>query len=620
MSLLIASTDPAALRSRLRRPGAPRHVLIYGGEEVPEFPERCSVRRPVERSTEERLQIQDAYVELISDLGALNRFSVAWLSHPISEKNDLTPNPLFEQILAFLEFRHHWDAVGAGNGLAVLARHKSLLANILAFARASGIPCETPGSPIKPSTPLREMKRWFRRARTELGYSKKIRTWSLRARPYLKRLDRHEPVTLIRTWFDLRSRKEIEAGRDVFLGPLPGYLKRRGRRVLYYGGVTNIDSEFDTIESDLRRVRAFPVLPEVALLSSFDRWAIALRALLLHRRIRLAPVNSVAGVDVTVVLRNYLTKRYALEGLRKNQISLLALRRLFKTFDVEEIYMPFENNSWQKLLSRTARERKPPIPTRAFQHAQVALNSTRLFLGRKEAEAAPMPDRIFTLGAYTRDFLVNRKRYPAERTIPACALRQDRLPSTNGHRSGRRQLLACLWTRRRSAELLRFLTAARLSEAEWSVCVRPHPVQPLERIQKRLDGPLPSAFHVSSSTLLDDLEHSDVVLYSGTTACLDALAVGLPVVNVEFDDFITPDPLFDFDTFKWTVRSPAELAGVLREIAALPDGEFMRRREAGKRFVSEYFYPVNDRSLEKIAGNGAISQSSPKTSSSNSGS
>lgn len=429
-------------------------------------------------------------------------------------------------------------------------------------------------------------------------------------------------MSLIRTWLDLRSREEIKNVRDMFLGLLPGFLAQEGRHLLFYEGLTDIDRRFGPIEADLRRIRAYPILPEVALHRASDRWSVAMMSLALDRRIRLLSKNLPAGIDMTVILKGNLKKRYTMSAFLKNTISLLALRRLLRKVRIDEVYMPFENNCWQKLLTRTARETAPAVRIKAFQHAQIARNSSRLFLGDGELRDLPLPERIFTFGSYPRNFLVNEKGYPPDRTVTACPLRQDQLSKSNGARPQHRRLLACLWTMRRSVDVVQFLSRAELKEQRWEVRIRPHPVQPIERVQARLGRPLPEGFEISTAPFTEDLHDSEVVLYNGTTACLDALAISFPVINLEFDDFISPDPLFELDAFTWTVRTGEELSRALKAISELSDEEVVNRRDAAQAFVDGSFIRVSEACIRKIAAfsEDCASQSSPKTSSSNSGS
>jgi hypothetical protein len=80
--------------------------------------------------------------------------------------------------------------------------------------------------------------------------------------------------------------------------------------------------------------------------------------------------------------------------------------------------------------------------------------------------------------------------------------------------------------------------------------------------------------------------------------CLDALANGVPLVNIEFDDFISPDPIADFNDFKWTATTGNELAETLNTISNIDDQTFYRLQEKGFEYVGNYFYPVTQQNMK----------------------
>jgi hypothetical protein len=103
---------------------------------------------------------------------------------------------------------------------------------------------------------------------------------------------------------------------------------------------------------------------------------------------------------------------------------------------------------------------------------------------------------------------------------------------------------------------------------------------------------------VSNDLLETIFSQADLIVYSGTTVCLDALAQGIPVINVEFDDFLSPDPLFGFHDFKWTVKKPDELVSAFESIYKLTDSEYYSRQAKAFDFVRKYFYAVNNQNLQ----------------------
>ena len=82
----------------LKRWGSVSVLDLTGNGEVKKAAADCMVL-PISFSQGEKERIMDEYIEAIADIGSFNNFSLPWLCHPMSEKNDLVPNNLFDQLI-----------------------------------------------------------------------------------------------------------------------------------------------------------------------------------------------------------------------------------------------------------------------------------------------------------------------------------------------------------------------------------------------------------------------------------------------------------------------------------------------------------------------------------------
>ena len=533
---------------------------------------------------EEKEQILAEYNEIISELGALNGYSLEWLCHPISEKNDLAPGNLLNRLIDSLTF-HHFTA-GDGRRAPAWGRGIKKIIRMV----------------IRLVTGAIQQQYWF-----------------MKCRPLWKRVDKSKTYTVIRTWFDGRSRALMQNDKDIYFGRLPGFLKKNGLQVLYFGEFAyDFEHEFANITKDLED----PVILGRSLLNGWDFVKGYYFQFSAWKRIKFQPGLKILGVDVDIVFKNYFHEHSQDQEIRANYLSYLAVVKLIKKIKIDRFYMPFENYAWEKLtrLAVVGYDclRRPGTFSRKgswtsqsfsllkvkptyFQHAQVALNATKFFMGEKERNSIVFPDRIITVGDVTRNFLVKKKHYPTERVITGCALRQDYvITGERVMRKETRRVLAQLWSVEKSARLINFIHASNIHPGRFQVTISPHPCNPLEKLIPHLDFKYENHFPVFIGPLRESFNVHDLVIYHGTTACLDALANGLPVIDVEFDDFITVDPLFEFHDFKWTVSRPEEMAGAIEAIYALSDDEFYERQKKGFEFVKNYFYPVNEENMKKF--------------------
>jgi hypothetical protein len=542
----------------------------------------------------EKERIMDEYVEAVSAMGDRNGFSLHWLCHPMSEKNDLVPGNLFERLIEFLHF-HRALSNFTGKMLIVSAANPTLIKNITDDLAGKGVEFTISGAMPRGRSALPCLRRPF-------GLLKEMFTVQCRfleTRFLWKQVDKTKTYSVIRTWFDSRSPALIARGEDVYFGRFPRFLKEHGQHILYFGEfVQGFDHEFENLKKGFDH----PVVLGRSLIHGFDLIKACLFVRSLRRKIQLPGGVTILGINVDAVLANYFQQHSGNPHVRSNYFSYLEAAKLVKKLKIDRFFMPFENYAWEKSTRSALSRYSPATKVTAFQHAQVALNAAKFFLGKAESRASLLPQRIVTLGATTRQFLVTKKNYPAETLVAGCALRHGHLiPGSPVARRQNRRILVQLWSFEKSVQLVNFMHAGglHLGAAGYKVTLNPHPCHPMKKLIPHLDFEYRNEFAVAGGSLREGFDRNDLVIYHGTTACLDALAAGLPVIHVEFDDFITVDPLFDFDDFKWTVGEPGELAGIIERIYALRDEEYYRRQRKGFDFVSRYFYPVTDENMKK---------------------
>ena len=548
---------------------------------------------PVSFTPGEKEQIMDEYVEAVSEIGAFNRFSLHWLCHPMSEKNDLVPNNLFDRLIRFLSFRRILSNVGE-NTLIILAQEAHLFEDIFRYLAANQMNFAVSGpTPREKGTgfSLKKLYSFFLEA-AQVQYR------FLKSRLFWRKVVKKKTYTVIRTWFDSRSPGLIANAEDVYFGRFPRFLEENGHHILYFGEFGHgFEFEFENLKKDLNH----PVLLGRSLINGLDYLRAYLFFLSVKWKLRLKPGVKILDTDVGIVFFNYLRRHCRNPHIRTNYYTYRAAVKLVKKLKIDRFYMPFENYAWEKLTRAAISRYAGNVKVIAFQHAQVALNAAKFFLGKAESRSSLLPDTIVTLGEVTRDFLIREKNYPHEILKTGCALRHDySISNAPRARKRNRRILVQLWSFEKSVQLVNFVYASgiHVGEGGYSVILNPHPCHPMTKLIPHLDFEYKNQFEIASGSLEEAISACDLVIYHGTTTCLDALAGGVPVIDVEFGDFITVDPLFDFHDFKWRVGAPGELAGVIEKIYALSDEDFYRGQKKGFEFVSKYFYPVTVENLK----------------------
>lgn len=313
---------------------------------------------------------------------------------------------------------------------------------------------------------------------------------------------------------------------------------------------------------------------------------------------------NIKGKEITKIIEN----TFQFELLAPSALTVLAfknaLENLFKLIEVNRIYIPFENNPWEKMCYFAREKSKQNMEIVGYQHATVQEGATNYRLSQYEASRGYYPDIIFTVGLYTKKLLKSYSAYEGIDVRSGCALRYkylDNLKQESKDISLPLHLLVTLDGTPDTKILLEFLDQfLNLKPENVRIKIKEHPNQRI-----KLFWPEFLHKHYITSGLVEItndavamcLKWSDAVLYTGTTVSVEALKLGRAVINYNFSLF-NYDPLFQFRSFKWEVKEPGDLIQVLREFSELSPSDLKFKREEGVKFVDEYFTPCNQQKIQ----------------------
>jgi hypothetical protein len=258
-------------------------------------------------------------------------------------------------------------------------------------------------------------------------------------------------------------------------------------------------------------------------------------------------------------------------------------KRISALHDPASFCYTFENHIWEKMIIRGLKEAGNP---RVVGYAHSTVNSMELSysLSSLERDIIPLPDSILVNGKKPKEILVSSGfdearihivgslRY-GDLSLPA----PERMPGT-----GKNILVILSADINRSLEMISKCGEAFRSCNEVSIIFKPHPIQKLSAIVTLVQQ-LPGQFSLSTEPLGTLLDATDVVLYSDSTASVEAVARGIPILHVKSDFLIdigifeesrifrsadSPDQIrtFTFDLFRFARGSPVEFRAAIRDL------------------------------------------------------
>jgi surface carbohydrate biosynthesis protein (TIGR04326 family) len=264
---------------------------------------------------------------------------------------------------------------------------------------------------------------------------------------------------------------------------------------------------------------------------------------------------------------------------------------------VDMVIYTFENQAWEKVLCMAMREFYPQAHSVGYQHSTFSMMHLSHFFSKPESSIMPLPDKIVTSGEHAKNVFI-KAGYPRKKVVRGGAMRYVCSLELRAKRRKVRDkltiLVALSINKFEAAELIWKVLKAFENRAEFKVIIKCHPLMPLEKISKLLKMRLPAHFTISDKSITDLLKESDVLLYTGSTACVEAIAADIPVVHVESDLLIDLDKL-DFDpTIRPSARSVEEITERVEDIINVTEEQLSKGRKKWRDVVKNLFGKVDD--------------------------
>lgn len=300
-----------------------------------------------------------------------------------------------------------------------------------------------------------------------------------------------------------------------------------------------------------------------------------------------------------VLLQNEIKQSVSSGQLIVNMSVYFSILSLLQNCKLKDLWYPFENRSWEKMLLLACNKGGQGINVFGYQHSSVIPKHLNFYLEPGEYNELPMPNRIICLGEVTKSIL-EHWNFPENIIRAGCALRHREALGAYQHKIKIKNILVTLASNLQEyVRVLIFLDAALGDDASYDVVIRPHPIISFKKAIG-IFNPKYLKYRLSESSLEDDIKHCDVVLYASSTVCLDAISIGRPVIYLELDDFPDSDPLFNSGILKWNCPEPEELAELIKKIEALKESDIYNMRQNASEYTSRYFGAVNKENLSKF--------------------
>jgi hypothetical protein len=314
--------------------------------------------------------------------------------------------------------------------------------------------------------------------------------------------------------------------------------------------------------------------------------------------------SELSGMCVAPLLEPELREHWISNQPAALMMTTLLVRRWAKwSPSIARIIYMYENKTWERALCWQARKSLPQTKLVGYSPTPVSKLQLNFFLAPGEAGTAPLPDRVVTVGEQPGR-LLSSDGYEPDSIKVGGALRMQDLDAL-GTRSKTLPvnhepvvLVAPTSGPEETAELA--YIAAHLFEADDGVRVvlKCHPMMGFDQVSGSIGGPLPSHVEVSDEPIDDLILKSSLMVYSTSSVCIDALALGVPVVNLRPQFNIDADPLDEFPEARPEATGLGDLREKVRWLLDHREEYVNQHRDAWSSIAKDMYAPVTPESIQ----------------------
>ncbi len=543
-------------------------------------------------------KLSSDYINFIADLNKRNN-SLIWWSGSIASKNQFVSG-LFRNICKLFQFI---DVVENFNAKEVtfLIDDKSLLKQIKFYCKQKNIKIILKDSKIKKIFHFFVKIKQFKKNNLYFlisGWIKKYMVDRNLKGLIEQKLDKKNSYYILRTLIDNRSFDSRNRFCDFPFGRLVTYLRDKKKTILLAKVLSDFKGNILKIKNNISNEL---IIPQEYFVSYFDY--IRIMFMPFKKYFRFPKEIKFNGQNIKYLIEGENRDNLISGEFAQNLFCFYVVKNLLKRIRCETFAFTYENHAWEKMTVMALREYSENTFVIGYQHSSICQKHFNYFLGKNEIAIIPLPDKIITAGSESKQILEKYGNYSSNLLKEGCALRYAYLYKTEMQpRKINHKILSVLSIDLQdSINLLAFLLRAFDKNKSFHILIKCHPLMPIKKILSKSKLKLPQHFEVINDKGIKDLvAEADILLYMQTTVCLEALMMGIPVIYADIDNFYDCDALFGCNYLKWKVRHEESLIKTINEIYNLNTTEFRKQQILGRKYVENYFMPVEDERMEEF--------------------
>ena len=301
-------------------------------------------------------------------------------------------------------------------------------------------------------------------------------------------------------------------------------------------------------------------------------------------------------------LSHLIISEYKRSGTSINHLSFYSVaKNISKFYIIEKIFITYENIAWENSFIYGLRKFNKTIKIIGYQHTVVPQAAIGMFSNKIDLEIKPLPDKILTNGVITKEIIKKYSNFSDDFIIPSSALRFEMKYLLNKKKSKIKNILVVLEGIPDVFKLINLVINFSKNN-NYNFIIRTHPVLRFSKFKKNL-----SDFKINNKIIISennpiyiDFKKSDLCIYWGSAVCLESLSYGIPVVHFDEGKYLSYDPLFKLNYFKWNIDHKFNLKKIIDLIDNMNDEEYFFHMKSSQNYLKDYLYENSTNNIYKF--------------------
>ena len=394
---------------------------------------------------------------------------------------------------------------------------------------------------------------------------------------------------VIHSWTDQRSFSEIGKYRDVYFGDLGKRLQHNCQSVYNFIDILpTIWYPIAVKKVRLSGVRGF-------LLEDFLDFSDVFSSIIrVHRQKKwISHTFSLSGLNVSDLVNEEKTQDYVNARAEQSYLCYCAGKKMCQSIRVMSFIYTFENHIWEKMFIEGIRNVCRKTDIIGYAHSTVNRMELSYSVSRMEKNFAPLPDKILVNGIHAKRLLVESGFDSIQIEISGAIRYQGLLTYHHVRNSDKKNRILVVLSADidRSVEMILKITEAFKDIENVRVTFKPHPILKCS-IYSHYTSYLPNSFSFTSDSIQELFEKTDLVLYSDSTASVEAAAHGIPLLHIK-SNFSIDSNIFEDANVIPSANSPDQIRSIAMKI--LNNDVFPS--DVIQNVIRELFAPVDEQKI-----------------------